>query len=125
MKLKYGDYIVAGAVALLAIAFFFVGLGSKTAHNSLEAQIYQNGRLVEVIKLNQVASPVEIALDGSVHNTLLAEKGRICYKHSDCPDKTCVHTGWLSRAGQIAACLPNRTLIKIVGVQTEEDVILH
>lgn len=125
MKPRIGDILVVVAVTLLAVASLLFGLGTKTAQTALEAQIYQNGRLIQVVKLDKVTAPTEIRLDGAAANTLLAEHGRICYEHSDCPDKTCVHTGWLSRPGQIAACLPNRTLVKIVGSSTDEDVVLH
>jgi hypothetical protein len=33
--------------------------------------------------------------------------------HSDCPDKVCVKTGWVSACGELAACLPNRVALYI------------
>lgn len=41
--------------------------------------------------------------------------GKIAFIHSDCPDKLCVNTGFISKPGQYAACLPNKVLLKITG----------
>jgi hypothetical protein len=35
----------------------------------------------------------------------------IAFLYSDCPDQICVNTGWLSRGGDFAACLPNEILL--------------
>ena len=47
--------------------------------------------------------------------TLRVEGGRIRFEESGCPDKVCVHTGWLSRSGQTAACLPAGVILRIEG----------
>lgn len=127
MKPRLGDLFILAAIVALAFGALFFGVGSKTAAGDETALIYQDGKLVQSIRLDKVADSREIQLDGPAANTLLVEKGRIRYEHSDCPDKTCVHTGWLSRPGQLAACLPNRTYIKIVGNQDAdgEDVVVH
>ncbi len=54
--------------------------------------------------------------------TLRVEDGRVRFTHSDCPDKVCVHTGWLSRAGQTAACLPAGVLVRVEGEDTVDIV---
>ena len=44
--------------------------------------------------------------------------GHISFIESDCPDQICVHTGFLHRPGQLAACLPNNIMFFI---QSRED----
>lgn len=39
----------------------------------------------------------------------------VAFDSSDCPDKTCVKTGKLSQSGEWAACLPNKTYLKVHG----------
>ncbi|MCL1863644.1 MAG: NusG domain II-containing protein [Defluviitaleaceae bacterium] len=41
--------------------------------------------------------------------------GQIAFLESDCPDKVCVHVGFLRRVGQMAVCLPNNTVLAILG----------
>jgi hypothetical protein len=56
-------------------------------------------------------------------------RGAIAFVQSDCPDKVCVHSGFLNMPGQTAACLPNKVLLYIYGNDTpdkpelEADVI--
>ena len=45
------------------------------------------------------------------------------FASSDCPDQVCVRTGTLTRAGQIAVCLPNRVVVRLVGAGQEVDAI--
>jgi len=47
--------------------------------------------------------------------TVAVKGGRIAITGSDCPDKTCVRTGFIGVPGQITACLPNRLMIRIAG----------
>lgn len=39
--------------------------------------------------------------------------GRIRFTASDCPDKICVHTGFIGSETQTAVCMPNRVSITI------------
>jgi len=39
--------------------------------------------------------------------------GQIAFIASDCPDQLCVQSGFLHRAGQMAACLPNGLILRI------------
>lgn len=42
---------------------------------------------------------------------------------SPCPNKLCIHTGWLEAAGELAACLPNRVSIRLLGRIRQFDSI--
>ena len=48
---------------------------------------------------------VEIELEVAHHE--------IRFVHSDCPDKICVNTGFVSQEFQSAVCLPNKTVVSI------------
>lgn len=49
------------------------------------------------------------------------EDGRVRVAHSDCPDQVCVHSGWLSKNGQTAACVPAGVSVRVVGGSQEVD----
>ena len=40
---------------------------------------------------------------------------------ADCPTQDCVHTGAISRAGQIIVCLPARIIIRLEGGTVDKD----
>jgi len=50
-------------------------------------------------------------------------EGRGRFLHSPCNGQVCVHTGWLSAAGELAACLPNRISIQLLGGPARFDAI--
>ncbi len=41
--------------------------------------------------------------------------GRARVVRADCPDHVCVHTGWITRAGETIACVPNGVVVRIEG----------
>ena len=61
-------------------------------------------------------------LSGSGGHTLTIETadGRVRVSEADCPDRLCVHTGWLQNAGQTAACLPAGIIVTVTG-EKEDD----
>lgn len=49
--------------------------------------------------------------------------GRVRFTDSPCVGRYCVHAGWLSRSGQVAACLPNGVVIEVTGGDREYDAV--
>lgn len=126
LKLRYGDFIILALVAVLAGGAFWLGAQSRAAGGDAVAEVWQNGKLTRIVRLSELTGPEEYTLDGAYHNTIEAEPGRIRFEDADCPDRVCVHTGWISKPGQTTACVPNRALIKIVGsAAPEEDVVIR
>lgn len=62
----------------------------------------------------------EFALDSDTviqleHLTVHIEGGAVWVTDADCRDRTCEHTGRITRAGQSIVCLPNDVVITING----------
>jgi len=51
--------------------------------------------------------------------------GRVRFVDSPCVGRLCVHSGWLSRSGQVAACLPNGIVVEVTGGDREFDAISY
>lgn len=51
------------------------------------------------------------------------QDGRVRFAHSPCRNQVCVHSGWLSHSGDVAACLPNRVSITLGGGNRAYDAI--
>lgn len=112
--IKKGDKILIGIIILvLVVGFAGVRFWQSTKSKDLVAVIYQNDKVIERIDLNKVEEPKEINLSGDYHNTIRVEKGRIRYEETDCPNRICVNTGWLTKYGDFAVCLPNQTVVDI------------
>ena len=104
--MKWGDFVIIGAVLALAgamLAFFAL----RASGDTLYAEVWQDDRLVERV----------IDLDG--HNVIVLSGKTAVMQSADCPDQVCVRTGRLTRAGQVAVCLPHRVILKLTGTSTD------
>jgi hypothetical protein len=57
------------------------------------------------------------------YNTVEVGNNRVRIKAASCPDQICVKEGWIGRVNEMAVCIPNRFIIKIIGEETEIDDI--
>ncbi|PKM90846.1 MAG: hypothetical protein CVU87_00900 [Firmicutes bacterium HGW-Firmicutes-12] len=121
MKLKIGDCVIIAIV--LTAALFIPLLYTNATTEEMTAVVVQDNRVIQRINLASINEPVTIQIIDDFHNVIVAENGRARFKESDCPDTVCVHTGWLTRPGEIAVCLPNKTFIKLEGHNLEEDQV--
>lgn len=56
-------------------------------------------------------------------STVMVDGGRVRFLDSPCPGRYCVHSGWLKRSGEVAACLPNGIVLEVLGGEREFDAI--
>lgn len=88
-------------------------LSSPSNKDEIIAIVKKDDVIVKTINLSQLNTKEYIKISGQYSETIAVEHNRICFLDSTCPDEICVNTGWLSKPGDIAVCLPNRTIIKI------------
>ena len=111
--LKWGDWLIYGLIGSLAVLFFFLSAGQMPA-GSVRAVLSQRGETLLVVTSEQLqqGGSVEFDADG-FHYRLEYRDNRIRFAEADCPDRICVQSGWISRPGQIAACVPGHLILKI------------
>lgn len=119
-KLKWGDFVIIGVVLALAAAIAAV-LALGTSGDRLYAEVWQDNALVERVELTD-STERTIDLDG--HNVIVLSGRTAAMQSADCRDQVCVRTGTLTRAGQVAVCLPNRVVLRITGETSEIDAIV-
>ncbi len=78
------------------------------------AIIKKDDKIIRKINLSSLKEREVIRISGRFNELIVADQKKICFMSEDCPDRLCTKSGWLSKPGQIAVCLPSRTLIKIV-----------
>lgn len=123
---KSGDKILILALVVIAASFMIWNTMGNDMSDNLIAVVTHDNNLVQKIDLTNLNKPVYIDLnEEGVHQTILAEKGRIRFLKSDCPNKTCVKTGWLTRPGARAVCLPSRVSITMLGDDNKVDVLVY
>jgi len=63
-------------------------------------------------------------IDGPLGTSIIeVQNGRIRFIESPCRNKLCIHSGWLQRDAEFAACLPNLISITIAGRNPRFDSI--
>lgn len=107
--LRPADLIAVAAILLLAGVLWLI-TGNRQGET---AQIVCDKEVLYTIRLSDVKEPYEIRLENGI--TVAVEPGAIFFAASDCANRLCVRTGKLTRAGQSAACLPHKTLIRVTG----------
>lgn len=58
------------------------------------------------------------------YNTIEVENGSIRIKEDNSPDQIGVNTGWISKPGQTAVCLPHGFIVEVTGQIPDDDLIL-
>ena len=117
-----GDGLLALLVAAAAVALLFFLRPAES--NFLTASIVLDGETIGTYDLTGLTEPVTLTVDQADYPlTIRLEPGRVCIGESACPSQDCVHTGWISRAGEQIICLPNRLVISLTGGQQEFDAV--
>ncbi|MBR0112424.1 MAG: NusG domain II-containing protein [Clostridia bacterium] len=110
--LKKADIFIVLGVAALALLFIFLR-GSKSERRI--AVITVDSAVTDRIDLDEVKEKITIMPDTDPQVVIAAENGVIYFESSGCRDKICVKSGRLSKAGDIAVCLPAKTVVSITG----------
>jgi hypothetical protein len=115
-KILLGDWLVVAA-SLLAVVFMFQTYWSFEQASKLK--IRQGDKIIGTYDLNQTR---ELKIAGPIGESLISiNQGKVRFKQSPCRNQYCVHQGWLSRAGQVAICLPNQISLQLMGAKSAYD----
>lgn len=111
---RWGDFAVAGVLLLAALTVWLLCFSQDGAART--AVLLRDGaevRRVSLSGLGEGTFPVEG--ENGVTATVAYGPGKIRFERADCPDQVCVATGWLTRPGQSAVCLPGRLVLRVEG----------
>ena len=104
--------------ALLAMAHHRAGVGTRALVHAGTAAVQALDLSIDQVITNSIAghtAQFEIS------------RGRIRIRESACPRKLCMHTGWISRPGEMIVCVPNALLIEVAGASGRPayDAVSH
>ena len=107
---------------LLLAALLAVFLLARGKGGARRAVVTYNGETALQIDLEALTG-VETHTFGNVEVEFSPEGARIV--SSPCPDQICVHTGLLTKAGDVAACVPERVAVKLVAERSGVDAVAY
>lgn len=117
--LKKGDIVIIAAVLIVSILLI---VPSFMSSESVVAVIYVDGEEYERVELKDGTEKTVVPkTDAQI--VIKADNEAIYFESADCPDKLCVKSGKLTRAGETAACLPGGVVISLVGDDDAQDAI--
>lgn len=108
--LRSRDVLLALLILAVAAAVWLWPRGQAQT-----AVIEQDGRELARVELAQVTQGYAMEIPGEYPVTLWIEPDGVRFESASCPDKLCIRTGKISRAGEAAVCLPARVSVRIEG----------
>ncbi len=117
MKTKDRTYLSTALIGIILILLSVISLLwillPRHKNGGYIADIYQNGNLIASIPLTDVSTPYTVTVTGAsgCTNEIEIRPGSIGIISADCPDKLCVHQGFISDSRLPVTCLPNRIVI--------------
>jgi hypothetical protein len=120
-KIKQGNILLLIVIGIILITSLnWSSLYSMKQSKSLIANIISNGKVIRKVDLNKIRGPQLILLkNNGLKLTVSAEKGKIRILDSECPDKFCVMSGWLSKPGESVNCMHSKTIVIIEGKKSD------
>ena len=96
---------------------------SSDKETQIIADIYQDGTLLQSIRLDTITEAYTFIVTGEndAENKIEVRPGSIGILSASCPDKLCVHQGFISNSLLPITCLPNRLVIQV----RVEEPLLH
>jgi len=120
-KFQFSE-ILAGDWLIILLGILLVFVLFKTLWHSERAaklRIRAGNEVYAILSLNQERT---LAIRGPLGEShIIISKGRVRFESSPCNNQYCVHQGWLSRAGQVAICLPNQVSLELLGAEKNYD----
>jgi hypothetical protein len=107
-------------LTLALLPTLYVGLwGGHGAGESVE--IWIPGQKPRVLSLDRNQT---VKVQGSLGTSVIEIRDhKARFIASPCTGKVCIHAGWQEHAGELAACLPNKVAIEILGRDRRYDSI--
>lgn len=103
--------IIVILILLLFAALIYLYAQNFIFKNSQTAEILYDNTVIETVSLDKDRT---FSLDEFPNIVFEIKDGSIAFIQSDCPDKVCIHTGFINKTGQTAVCLPNKIILKLV-----------
>lgn len=114
--LLLGDWLII-LVCVLGVLYLFQILW--TNEHAAKVQIRLGDKIYATYSLNQQR---EIHVHGKLGDAVISiSQGKVRFAKSPCTTQYCVHQGWLTRAGQVAICIPNQISLELVGEAKSYD----
>ena len=117
--MKRADWIVVILAVALLPGLYLRYWGERGPATSV--RISASGQSDITLPLNDER---RVSVHGPLGDSVIEVRGgRVRFVSSPCSGKQCIHSGWLSHSGELAACLPNGIMVSVIGRERRYDSI--
>ncbi len=120
--IKLGDIIVIAVLLMASLAIFISSLPSENKEVA-EAVVSINGQEYARYPLDTDAV-FTVEQEGHI-NVIEIQNGAVRVKSANCPDRTCVNQGFISKGGEVIVCLPARLTVTLDGAGEQIDTVVY
>ena len=115
-------YILLALIATgWSFVFFWTSPGTRLQGQTADIIVSQKTVLTVPLQLDKIYT-----VQGHIGKSIIVVKqGKIRFRHSPCQKKYCILSGWHELSGDVAACLPNRVIIRVNGTPKGYDVLSY
>ena len=111
-------WLLAGGIITIlgcCVLILYLRQSSIQGSDTFTACLYQDGRLLQTIPLDQVTETYRFTLDAANggYNIIEVSPGGIAIAEADCPDQICVLQGRVTDSLLPITCLPHRLVIEL------------
>lgn len=114
--------LIIGVIAIILV--LFIVNETINSKESSRVEVYVDNQLYRTIDIND---NVEFKIKGEHgYNIVKVHDKGVEIVEASCPDKVCVHTGFIDKPSQSIICIPNKVSIKIKTNEknnSNEDII--
>lgn len=119
---KWDIIIIILLICLSLTPELIFGIMMNKNYTGTYAEVTVDGKLYKKILLSEHRGEEEINVKTKYgYNTIQIKDDSIGIIDSDCPDKICVNSGFISKPGDLSVCLPHKLMIEIKSNNSEKD----
>lgn len=119
---KWDIIIIILLICLSLTPELIFGIMMGKNYTGTYAEVTLDGKPYKKILLSEHRGEEEIEVKTKYgYNTIQIKDDSIGIIDSDCPDKICVKSGFISKPGDLSVCLPHKLMIEIKSNNSEKD----
>lgn len=119
---KKWDVLIYLIIVSIIISVFICIFFTKE-EKPFSVEVYENGKIIYFYQLQKEYKKIKLELKSGVEEIEIKDY-KIRAISASCANKLCIKQGWISHAGDMIVCIPNKLVIKIIGENKEVDLIL-
>jgi hypothetical protein len=119
---KWDIIIIILLICLSLTPELIFGIMMGKNYTGTYAEVTVDGKPYKKILLSEHRGEEEIEVKTKYgYNTIQIKDDSIGIIDSDCPDKICVKSGFISKPGDLSVCLPHKLMIEIKSNNNKKD----